>query len=256
MWSAVASPVVVGLVAITTSRTGPPRDPVVELGDAQILGGDPVDRRQRAAEHVVAPGELVRALDRDHIRGLLDHADELGIAPLVGADPADRPVREVEARLAQPDPLLDLPDRLGERKRLLVGGAKEVEGQPLGGATADSRELGQLGDQPLDRRGVRAQRGLPLEAREPEPAEPTGERAELRGREFLGRPRRPSFTAASTMSESSSTSSGSTADGSIVISLIWRSPLTLTLTIPPPAEASTTSSLSASCAASMSACIF
>ena len=68
--------------------------------------------------------------------------------------------------------------------------------------------------------------------------------------------RMPSLTAASTMSCSSSTSSGSTACGSIVIELMTRSPVTWTLTIPPPAEASTTSSLSDSWAASMSSCIF
>src|SRR5690242_20472113 len=68
--------------------------------------------------------------------------------------------------------------------------------------------------------------------------------------------RMPSLTAASTMSWSSSTSSGSTASGSIVIDLTTRSPVTWTLTIPPPAEASTTSSLSDSWAAIMSSCIF
>ena len=98
MCSAVASPVVVGLVAITTSRIAAGAHPLVQLGDLQILGVDAVDRRQRAAEHVVAAAELVRALDRDHVRGLLDDADQLGVAPLVGADPATRPVGEVEAR--------------------------------------------------------------------------------------------------------------------------------------------------------------
>src|SRR3954447_9617148 len=68
--------------------------------------------------------------------------------------------------------------------------------------------------------------------------------------------RRPSLTAASTMSWSSSGSSGSIASGAMVIALTTRSPDTLTLTIPPPAEASTSSCLSASWASSMSCCIF
>ena len=134
MCSAVASPVVVGLVASTTSRTSPAVDARVELGDLEVLGVDAVDRRQRAAEHVVAAAELVRALDRDHVAGLLDDADQLGVAPLVLADPAARPVGEVEADLAQADPLLDLADRVGERERVLVVGAQDVERQPLGGA--------------------------------------------------------------------------------------------------------------------------
>ena len=68
--------------------------------------------------------------------------------------------------------------------------------------------------------------------------------------------RRPSLTAASTMSASISTSSGSTAAGSMRTALTSRSPLTFTVTMPPPAEASTISFLSCSWAASMSRCIF
>jgi hypothetical protein len=83
----------------------------------------------------------VRALDRDHIRGLLDHADRLAIATLVRADPAHRAVGQVEARLAQADALLDLLDRVGEREGLLVAGAQDVEGQALRAAAADPGEL-------------------------------------------------------------------------------------------------------------------
>src|SRR5437764_1351580 len=75
----------------------------VELGDLEVVGIDPVDRRQRAAENVVAAAVLVRALDRDHIPGLLDHADQPGVAALVLADAAARGVGQVEADLAQPD---------------------------------------------------------------------------------------------------------------------------------------------------------
>ena len=58
------------------------------------------------------------------------------------------------------------------------------------------------------------------------------------------------------MSESISTSSGSTAAGSIATDLTSRSPEIFTVTMPPPADASTISSLSCSWAASMSCCIF
>jgi hypothetical protein len=110
---------------------------------------------------VVAAPELVRALDRDHVRGLLDHADHLGIAALVGADPTTRTVREVKAGLAQPNLLLDLGDRARERERVLVAGAQQMEGQPLGRAAADAGQLRQLGDQSLYGRGVDAQRTVP-----------------------------------------------------------------------------------------------
>ena len=103
---------------------------------------------------MVAAAELVRALDRDHVDGSSTTQISSGVAALVLADPAARPLGEVEADLAQADPLLDLADRLGQRERVLLAGAQEVERQPLGGAAADARELRQLGDQPLERRRV------------------------------------------------------------------------------------------------------
>jgi hypothetical protein len=103
----------------------------------------------------------MRALDRDHVRGLLDHADHLGIAALVGADPTARTVGEVEAGLAQSDPFLDLGDRARERERVLVAGAQQMERQPLGRAAANAGQLRQLGDQALYGRGVDAQRTAP-----------------------------------------------------------------------------------------------
>ena len=51
-----------------------------------------------------------------------------------------------------------------------------------------------------------------------------------------------------------SASSGSSAAGSILTSVSWRSPDILTCTMPPPAEASTVSCLSCSCAAAISIC--
>ena len=129
-------------------------DARVELGDLQVLGVDAVDRRQRPTEDVVAAPELVRALDRDHIRGLLDDTDQLGVAALVGADPAARSVGEVEADLAQADPLLDLADRVGEGEGVLVRDPEQMEGKPLGGPSTDAGKLGELRDQTLHGRRV------------------------------------------------------------------------------------------------------
>src|SRR5918994_523844 len=68
--------------------------------------------------------------------------------------------------------------------------------------------------------------------------------------------RRPSLTAAVTRSPSISTSSGSSASGSIETdSTVW-SPLTLAVTTPPPAVPSTTSSASWAWVSSISRCIF
>src|SRR4029078_8283131 len=99
-------------------------DPAEQLGDVEILRIDAVDRRQRAAQHGVAAVELTRALDRDDVARLLDHAERGRLAPRVLADAARRLGREVEAHLAVADGRLDLPDRLGKPERLLLGRAE------------------------------------------------------------------------------------------------------------------------------------
>lgn len=68
-------------------------------------------------------------------------------------------------------------------------------------------------------------------------------------------PRTASLTAAMIMSCSISTSSGSSASGSMVRLTSSISPLTVTLTMPPPAEASTVWDLRFSCAAASCSCI-
>src|SRR6202035_448810 len=103
-----------------TARGG---DAGEQLHHLQVLRIDAVDRREGPAEHVVDAVVLVRALHRDHVAGLLHDADQPVVAPRVLADAAARLVGEVEADLAQPDLLLDLPDRLGQRRGVLARGA-------------------------------------------------------------------------------------------------------------------------------------
>ena len=121
-------------------------------GDLQLreIRIDPVDRRQRTAKHVVPAVVLVRALHRDDVTGVFDHADHVCLAALVLADPADRTDREVEAGLAQAHRGLHLTDRVGQPERLLVGDAEDVEGEPLRGALPDPGQAPELGDEPVD----------------------------------------------------------------------------------------------------------
>ena len=162
-------------------------DARVELGDLEVLRLDAVDRRERAAEHVVAAAVLVRALDRDHVAGLLDDADQRGVAALVLADRAARALGQVEADLAEADPLLDVADRLRERVGVLGRRAQQVEREPLRRAVADAGELAQLGDQALDGRGEQAgylclrraaRLGWPPPGRPPPPPPSAAEAAE------------------------------------------------------------------------------
>ena len=76
------------------------------------------------------------------------------VAARILADAAARLVGEVEAHLAQPDLLLDLADRVGQRVGVIRGGAQDVERQPLGTAAADAGQLGELAHQALHGRGV------------------------------------------------------------------------------------------------------
>ena len=76
-----------GFVASTTSCTPFASTRREQLVDAQVAGLDAVERRQRAAEHVVEAAELVRPLERDDVDGLLDDADQRVVAALVEADP-------------------------------------------------------------------------------------------------------------------------------------------------------------------------
>ena len=154
-------------------------DAAHELVDLQVGRVDAVDRRERAAEHVVEAAELVRPLDRDHVLGLLDDADHIGVAARVLADVAARTLGQVEADLAQAHLRLHLADRVGEGERVVVGRAKDVEGEALSGSLPDPGQLRHLGDQPLDRlrvqraplhaRAGRGRRGLPRRVRRARP---------------------------------------------------------------------------------------
>jgi hypothetical protein len=50
------------------------------------------------------------------------------------------------------DGLLDLANGVGQRKRLLLGRAEDVERKPLRGALPDAGQACELGDQTVDRR--------------------------------------------------------------------------------------------------------
>ena len=100
---------------------------------------------------MVEAAVLAGALDRDHVRGLLDDADQRGVAACVLADPAAWAFGEVGADLAQAHPLPHLADRVGQAECLLLVGPQDVEGEPLSGPLPDPGQAGELGDQSLDR---------------------------------------------------------------------------------------------------------
>src|SRR6476661_1018059 len=66
----------------------PVLQPHHQLAHPKVVRPDALDRRDRAAEHVVAPAELASLLDRHHVLGLLDDADDGEVPPRVAADTA------------------------------------------------------------------------------------------------------------------------------------------------------------------------
>ncbi len=156
MNDAVASPVVFGFVARTTSTTPLESTRLKQLVDPEILGIDAVERRQGAAEHVVEAAVLVRPLQGHDVGGLLDDADDRPVAPSVAADLAGLVLGPVAALVAEAHALLRLLERAGERERLVRRRAEQVEGQPVRGPGAHPRKARQLRDEILDRRAEHA----------------------------------------------------------------------------------------------------
>ncbi len=115
------------------------------------MGGlDAVERRKRAAEHVVDAAILMRAFDRQKVGRLLDHADDRPVAPRVGADLTELLLGQVPALAAKADALLHLADRICKGERLLRWDAEDVEGEPLRRPRSHPREAGELRDQVVD----------------------------------------------------------------------------------------------------------
>src|SRR5207253_2346388 len=118
--------------------------------DPQVLRLDAVERRKRAAEDVVEAAELGRSLEREQVGRLLDDADHRVVAARVEADRADLLLGQVPALAAEADALLDLDDRGGERERLVLRYAQQVEREPLRGARPDPGQARQLRDEIVD----------------------------------------------------------------------------------------------------------
>ncbi len=95
--SAVASPVVFGLVATTSSLVSSFAHALYELGYAEVFWLDAVEGREGAAEDMVEAAVLVGALHRADVVGVFHDADHGLVAAGVAADLALLGLGEVEA---------------------------------------------------------------------------------------------------------------------------------------------------------------
>src|ERR1700722_772615 len=126
------------------------RQPGHQLLDPQVVRADPVDRADRAAEHVIPAAELADLLHCGDVLGLLDHADDRLIAPGVQADPALLRLGHVPAGLAEPDALGHLDQRRRQPADVLAACRQKRERDPLGTLRPDPGQPAELVDQVLD----------------------------------------------------------------------------------------------------------
>src|SRR5262249_2580221 len=83
-----------------------------ELGDGEVVGADAIERRKRAAKHVVEPVEHAGAFERPEVTHLLHHANQRAVAGRIAAERAGALRVDIAARLAAEDGSA----RLGKRR--------------------------------------------------------------------------------------------------------------------------------------------
>ncbi len=126
-------------------------DTAQEAVDAQLLRADPVQRLERAAEHMVAAGEdAARALQRPQILELGHDAEQPRVALGVAADGAGLLGVEVAADGAGVDPLRTGGHRLGQGQHQRVAALEHGQRRPLCRALPEPGQPRQQPDQPLD----------------------------------------------------------------------------------------------------------
>jgi hypothetical protein len=106
---AAARSISVGMVR----SSGPTPSSGDSVRDGEVVGADAVERRQRAAQHVIEPVDDRGALQRPEIAHLLHHADQRAVARLVAAQRAWALRIDIAANFAVEDGVA----RLGERGR-------------------------------------------------------------------------------------------------------------------------------------------
>jgi hypothetical protein len=119
-----------------------------EVGGAELVGADAVERRECAVEDVVDALVAAGALDGGDAGGLLDDADEALVADGAGAVGAGVDVGDVVADGAEAQAGFEGADGVGEGGGVFLGGAEDVEGEALGGFGADAGEFFQFFDEP------------------------------------------------------------------------------------------------------------
>ena len=123
--------------------------------DREVLRADTIERRQGAAEHVVARIDGTGALERPEIRHIRDHDDDRRIAPWVGANGAGVATVNIPANFADLDLFQRGLDSRAQRRHDLLAFLDEKQRNPSRRAGPQSRQSREQLDQTLDFRAGR-----------------------------------------------------------------------------------------------------
>src|SRR3954451_7344977 len=204
-----------------------------QLTNPEVVRADSFDRRDRTAEHVVATAELAGALDSDDVLRLLDDTDDGRVAPWVAADAALLALRHVAAHDAEADLVLAFGECRYQPAYVAVFRGEQVERDALRALGPDAGQPAELVDEVLNRSFVHRVAVYRPGRPRPPPKPPVN--GPIRSCASSPAARAASRTAATTRSWSVSTSSGSTAFGSMVSDTSSAEPVMVAVTSPPPA---------------------
>src|SRR5438874_1744412 len=110
-----------------------------------------MQRRYRSMQNVVSAIEMLGLLNRRNIGRLFYHADQSLITGGAAAIHTWIDIGDVVAHRAETEAGLNVADSGGQRLRVVVACAEDVEGKTLRAFAADSRQLLQFVDEPSHR---------------------------------------------------------------------------------------------------------
>jgi hypothetical protein len=140
----------VAFIASTTSSMPPCFDPVEQAGDGQVFGPHAFERGEPPAQHVIAPGEQPRAVERPEVGHVLDHAQRSRIAARIGADAARIGGIDIAAGPAFDQPLAHRFERLEQLHQRGLAPLDQPQHRAPRRARAKPRQARQRGGQRLD----------------------------------------------------------------------------------------------------------
>ena len=118
--------------------------------DGEILRADTIQRRERAAEHVIARIHRIGAFQRPKVGDVRDHHDQRRIALVIGADRAGIMRVDIAADRADHDLLARGLDRVGERRHQLLALLDQMQGRAPRRARPEARQAREQLDQAFD----------------------------------------------------------------------------------------------------------